>query len=77
MFPIDHQLLFALIAVLFSLWGMSNNLTDILVQQFKKSFELTQFTSQLVQTGLSIWNYSSTDAQKCRTIPALMRKLFW
>jgi FHS family L-fucose permease-like MFS transporter len=33
------------------LWGMSNNRTDILVQQFKKSFELSQFSAQLVQTA--------------------------
>ena len=51
MFPVDHRLLFALVIVLFFLWGMSNNLTDILVQQFKKSFELTQLTAQLVQTA--------------------------
>jgi len=30
---------------------MSNNLTDILVQQFKKSFELSPLQAQLVQTG--------------------------
>src|ERR1700740_1816130 len=51
MFPANHRLLFALVIVLFFLWGMSNNLTDILVQQFKKSFELTQLTAQLVQTA--------------------------
>jgi hypothetical protein len=30
---------------------MSNNRTDILVQQFRKSFELSQFGAQLVQTA--------------------------
>ena len=49
----DHRLLFALVTVLFFLWGMSNNLTDILVQQFKKSFELTQFTAQLCKRPIS------------------------
>lgn len=38
---------------------MSNNPTDILVQQFKKSFELSQFGAQLVQTAnfiaISAW----------------------
>ena len=43
--------LFALVTVLFFLWGMSNNLTDILVQQFRKSFELSPFSAQLVQTA--------------------------
>ena len=51
MFPTNHRLLFALIIVLFFLWGMSNNLTDILVQQFRKSFELSQLGAQLVQTA--------------------------
>ena len=35
-FPVGHILPFVLVTVLFFLWGMSNNLTDILVQQFKK-----------------------------------------
>ena len=43
--------LFSLVTVLFFLWGMSNNLTDILVQQFRKSFELSQVGAQLVQTA--------------------------
>ncbi len=40
-FPVGQMALFVLVTVLFFLWGMSNNLTDILVQQFKKSFELS------------------------------------
>jgi FHS family L-fucose permease-like MFS transporter len=44
-------LLFTLVTVLFFLWGMSNNLTDILVQQFRKSFELSLFEAQLVSTA--------------------------
>jgi MFS transporter, FHS family, L-fucose permease len=47
-FPSGQMLLFVLVTVLFFLWGMSNNLTDILVQQFKKSFELSQLGAQLV-----------------------------
>ena len=50
-FPVGQMLPFVLVTVLFFLWGMSNNLTDILVQQFRKSFELSQFSSQLVQTA--------------------------
>ena len=50
-FPVGQMTLFVLVTVLFFLWGMSNNLTDILVQQFKKSFELSQFSAQLVQTA--------------------------
>jgi FHS family L-fucose permease-like MFS transporter len=54
---------FVLVTVLFFLWGMSNNLTDILVQQFKKSLELSQFSAQLVQTA-NFFGYF------CMAIPA-------
>jgi MFS transporter, FHS family, L-fucose permease len=36
---------------LFFLWGMANNLNDILIRQFKKAFELTDFQSGLVQSA--------------------------
>jgi FHS family L-fucose permease-like MFS transporter len=42
---------FLMTTVVFFVWGMSNNLTDILVQQFKKSFELSLLQAQLVQTA--------------------------
>jgi FHS family L-fucose permease-like MFS transporter len=51
-FPIGQLLPFALVTGIFFLWGMSNNLTDILVQQFKKSFELNLLQAQLVQTSV-------------------------
>jgi len=68
-FPVGHMLPFVFVTVLFFLWGMSNNLTDILVQQFRKSFELSQFSAQLVQTA-NFFGYF------CMAIPAalLMRK---
>ena len=50
-FPVGQMALFAMVIVLFFLWGMSNNLTDILVQQFRKSFELSTFRAQLVSTA--------------------------
>ena len=43
---------FVLVTALFFVWGMSNNLTDILVQQFRKSFTLSQLEAQLVQTAV-------------------------
>ncbi|MFZ0304415.1 MAG: L-fucose:H+ symporter permease [Terracidiphilus sp.] len=70
MFPLDHRLLFALVTVLFFLWGMSNNLTDILVQQFKKSFELTQLSAQLVQTANFLGYF-------CMAIPAALLMRRW
>jgi MFS transporter, FHS family, L-fucose permease len=70
MFPNHHRLLFALVTVLFFLWGMSNNLTDILVQQFKKSFELTQLSAQLVQTANFLGYF-------CMAIPAALMLRRW
>src|SRR6201993_3094218 len=68
-FPAGQMALFGLVTVLFFLWGMSNNLTDILVQQFKKSFELSTFSAQLVSTA----NFTG---YFCMAIPAalVMRK---
>ncbi|MHB1700696.1 MAG: L-fucose:H+ symporter permease [Acidobacteriaceae bacterium] len=51
-FPKTHLAAFVLVTAIFFLWGMSNNLTDILVQQFKKSFELNVWRAQLVQTAV-------------------------
>jgi FHS family L-fucose permease-like MFS transporter len=69
-FPTHHRALFALVTVLFFLWGMSNNLTDILVQQFKKSFELTQLSAQLVQTANFL-------GYLCMAIPAALIMRRW
>jgi MFS transporter, FHS family, L-fucose permease len=52
LFPSGQLLPFVLVTALFFIWGMSNNLTDILVQQFKKSFELSPLQAQLVQTAV-------------------------
>lgn len=70
MFPSHYRLLFVLVTVLFFLWGMSNNLTDILVQQFKKSFELTQLGAQLVQTANFLGYF-------CMAIPAALLMRRW
>ena len=40
-----------LITTLFFLWGMANNLNDILIPQFKKAFQLTDLKSGLVQSA--------------------------
>jgi FHS family L-fucose permease-like MFS transporter len=69
-FPVGQMALFVLVTVLFFLWGMSNNLTDILVQQFKKSFELSQFGAQLVQTA-NFFGYF------CMAIPAALVMRRW
>ena len=41
----------ALVVSVFFLWGVANNLNDILIRQFKKAFELTDFQSGLVQSA--------------------------
>ena len=69
-FPVGHVLPFVFVTVLFFLWGMSNNLTDILVQQFRKSFELSQFSAQLVQTA-NFFGYF------CMAIPAALLMRRW
>ena len=69
-FPVGHMVLFSLVTVLFFLWGMSNNLTDILVQQFKKSFELSTFSAQLVSTA----NFTG---YFCMAIPAALVMRRW
>jgi FHS family L-fucose permease-like MFS transporter len=68
-FPSGQMLAFGLVSLAFFLWGMSNNLTDILVQQFKKSFELSPIQAQLVQTSVFFGYF-------CMAIPAavFMRK---
>jgi MFS transporter, FHS family, L-fucose permease len=40
-----------LIVALFFLWGLANNLNDVLVAQFKKSFVLSDFQAGLVQSA--------------------------
>jgi FHS family L-fucose permease-like MFS transporter len=62
--------LFVMVTVLFFLWGMSNNLTDILVQQFRKSFELSTFSAQLVSTA----NFTG---YFCMAIPAALVMRRW
>ncbi|MGH6754888.1 MAG: L-fucose:H+ symporter permease [Bradyrhizobium sp.] len=42
---------FVLIVSLFFLWGMANNLNDILITQFKKAFTLSDFQAGLVQSA--------------------------
>jgi FHS family L-fucose permease-like MFS transporter len=69
-FPQGQTALFVLVTVLFFLWGMSNNLTDILVRQFQKSFQLSQFSAQLVQTANFLGYF-------CMAIPAALVMRRW
>jgi FHS family L-fucose permease-like MFS transporter len=42
---------FILVTVLFFLWGVPNNLNDVLIRQFMKSFVLNRFQAGLVQSA--------------------------
>lgn len=42
---------FILLTSCFALWGLANNMTDVLIAQFKKVFTLTDMQSGLVQTA--------------------------
>jgi MFS transporter, FHS family, L-fucose permease len=42
---------FILVTVLFFLWGVPNNLNDVLIRQFMKSFALGRFQAGLVQSA--------------------------
>ncbi len=42
---------FILVTALFFLWGIPNNLNDVLIRQFMKSFEISRFQAGLVQSA--------------------------
>jgi len=46
-----YLLTFILVTSLFFLWALPNNLNDILIPQFMKSFELSRFEAGLVQSA--------------------------
>jgi FHS family L-fucose permease-like MFS transporter len=45
------MLVFFLVTALFFLWGIPNNLNDILIRQFMKSFEINRLQAGLVQSA--------------------------
>jgi len=47
-----------LIVSLFFMWGMGGSINDILIQQFKKTFVLTDFESGLVQSAFYLGYFS-------------------
>ncbi len=49
--PRQNLLPFVLVTALFFLWGIPNNLNDVLIRQFMKSFEITRFEAGLVQSA--------------------------
>jgi len=51
LFPASHLVPFLLVTVLFFLWGIPNNLNDVLIRHFMKSFAITRFQAGLVQSA--------------------------
>jgi MFS transporter, FHS family, L-fucose permease len=49
LFPAGQLIPFVLVTVLFFLWAIPNNLNDVLIRQFMKSFTLTRTEAGLVQ----------------------------
>jgi FHS family L-fucose permease-like MFS transporter len=51
LFPAQYSTVFFLVTGLFFLWGIPNNLNDVLIRQFMKSFEITRIQAGLVQSA--------------------------
>jgi MFS transporter, FHS family, L-fucose permease len=51
LFPSGNFLPFFLVTALFFLWGIPNNLNDVLIRQFMKSFAITRFEAGLIQSA--------------------------
>ena len=70
LFPAGNLFPFFLVTALFFLWGIPNNLNDVLIRQFMKSFAITRFEAGLVQFAFYLGYF-------VLAIPAglLMRKL--
>src|ERR1700739_3414433 len=51
LFPVGQLVPFILVTVLFFLWGIPNNLNDVLIRHFMKSFAITRFQAGLVQSA--------------------------
>src|SRR6201986_3007210 len=51
LFTRENLVPFVLITTLFFLWGIPNNLNDVLIRQFMKAFVMTRFEAGLVQSA--------------------------
>ena len=51
LFPVGQIVPFVLVTGLFFLWGIPNNLNDVLIRQFMKSFTITRTQAGLVQSA--------------------------
>ncbi|MGH9512623.1 MAG: L-fucose:H+ symporter permease [Terriglobales bacterium] len=51
LFPVGQLVPFILVTFLFFLWGIPNNLNDVLIRQFMKSFAINRIQAGLVQSA--------------------------
>jgi MFS transporter, FHS family, L-fucose permease len=51
LFPVGQLVPFILVTALFFLWGIPNNLNDVLIRQFMKSFAINRLQAGLVQSA--------------------------
>lgn len=51
LFPTGEIVPFILVTALFFLWGIPNNLNDVLIRHFMKTFEISRFQAGLVQSA--------------------------
>ena len=51
LFPAGQLVPFILVTALFFLWGIPNNLNDVLIRHFMKSFAISRFQAGLVQSA--------------------------
>ena len=55
--PAGQMVPFILVTVLFFLWGIPNNLHDVLIRHFMKSFEISRFQAGLVQSAFYMGHF--------------------
>ena len=58
--PAGRMLPFFLVTALFFLWAIPNNLNDILIRQFMKSFEISRLQAGLVQSAFYMGYFQTT-----------------
>ena len=54
LFPAAQRVPFILVTFLFFLWGIPNNLNDVLIRHFMKTFEISRFGAGLIQFAFYI-----------------------
>src|SRR5438876_11634093 len=64
-FPSGQLVPFILVTALFFLWGIPNNLNDVLIRQFMKSFEISRLQAGLVQSAFYTGYF-------CLSVPAAL-----